>query len=128
MFASDLLKEICIPCEVTFVKKSSYQGLDSSGTIQHLIGPDYNLNGRHLILIEDIVDTGRTISSLLSEMKGLRPASISVASMFVKPDSIQEEVEVRYRGFDIQEKFIVGYGLDYNGYGRNYRDVYSLVG
>jgi hypoxanthine phosphoribosyltransferase len=126
MFASDLIREVCIPCEVSFVKTASYDGLQSTGKVQQVFGADENLRGRHLILVEDIVDTGQTVAALLSELRKYEPASIEVVTLFFKPDAFKGNFPVRYRGFEIPEKFIVGYGLDYRGLGRNYRDVYSL--
>ena len=127
MFASDLIREVCIPCEVSFVKTASYEGTVSSGLIQEVIGLGMNLKDRHVVLVEDIVDTGKTVAALLEALKKQEPASMEIASMFVKPDAFTENFEVRFRGFDIPDKFIVGYGLDYNGYGRNFRDIYSLA-
>jgi hypoxanthine phosphoribosyltransferase len=126
MFAADLIKEICIPCQVSFVKIASYEGTQSSGKVSQLIGLQQDLEGRHIILVEDIVDTGLTMASLLKELENFRPASVKIATLFVKPESLKEEFEIHYRGFDIPNKFIVGYGLDYEGFGRNYRDVYCL--
>ena len=128
MFASDLIREVCIPCEVSFVKTASYEGTVSSGLIKEVIGLGMNLKNRHVVLVEDIVDTGKTVAALLEGLKMQEPASMEIASMFVKPDAFTENFEVRFRGFDIPDKFIVGYGLDYNGYGRNFRDIYSLAG
>jgi hypoxanthine phosphoribosyltransferase len=128
MFASDLIREICVPCQVSFVKTASYEGTQSSGNVSHLIGLDKDLKGRHLILIEDIVDTGQTIAALLPQLEALQPASVEIVTLFKKPDAFQENYEVRYCGFEIPDKFILGYGLDYQGYGRNFRDVYRLAG
>lgn len=128
MFASDLIREVCIPCEVSFVKTASYEGTVSSGLVQEVIGLGMNLKNRHVVLVEDIVDTGKTMAVLLDALKKQEPASIEIASMFVKPDAFRENYDVRFRGFDIPDKFIVGYGLDYDGYGRNYRDIYCLAG
>lgn len=126
IFASDLIREICIPCEVSFIKAASYEGMKSGGKVNQLIGLDRDVRGRQIILVEDIVDTGKTVAEILQQLQPMEPAGIQVASLFVKPEAFCENFEVRYRGFDIPDKFIIGYGLDYNGYGRNYRDVYSL--
>jgi hypoxanthine phosphoribosyltransferase len=128
MFASDLIREICVPCQVSFVKTASYEGTQSSGNVTHLIGLDKDLKGRHLVLIEDIVDTGQTIAALLPQLETLQPASVEIVTLFKKPDAFKENYEVRYCGFEIPDKFILGYGLDYQGYGRNFRDVYRLAG
>lgn len=126
MFASDLIREICVPCEVCFIKTASYDGLESTGNVQQVFGPDDSIRGRHLILLEDIVDTGQTVAALRETISAFQPASVEVASLFFKPEAFRGNYAVRYRGFDIPDKFIVGYGLDYKGLGRNYRDVYSL--
>lgn len=126
MFASDLIREICIPCQVSFVKTASYEGTQSSGKVNQLIGLEQDVKNRHIILLEDIVDTGKTLAALLPELEKLQPASIQVASLFFKPEAFREAFELKYTGFEIPDKFIIGYGLDYNGYGRNYRDVYQL--
>lgn len=126
MFASDLIREICIPCQVSFVKTASYEGTQSSGKVNQLIGLEQDVKGRHVILLEDIVDTGNTLAALLPELQKLQPASIQVAALFFKPEAFRENYELKYTGFEIPDKFIVGYGLDYKGYGRNYRDVYCL--
>jgi hypoxanthine phosphoribosyltransferase len=128
MFASDLIREICIPCQVSFVKTASYEGTHSSGNVNQLIGLEQDVKGRHIILLEDIVDTGRTMAVLLPELEKLQPASIQVVALFFKPEAFRENFELKYIGFEIPDKFIVGYGLDYRGYGRNYRDVYCLSG
>ncbi len=128
MFASDLIREICVPCQVSFVKTASYEGTQSSGNVTHLIGLDKDLKGRHLVLLEDIVDTGQTIAALLPQLETLQPASVEIVTLFKKPDAFKENYEVRYCGFEIPDKFILGYGLDYQGYGRNFRDVYRLAG
>jgi hypoxanthine phosphoribosyltransferase len=126
MFASDLIREICIPCQVSFIKTASYEGMRSTGSVNQLIGLEQDVKGRHLILLEDIVDTGKTLAVLLPELMKLEPASIQIASLFFKPGAFQESYDVKYKGFEIPDKFIIGYGLDYKGYGRNYRDVYCL--
>jgi len=127
MFASDLLKQICIPCEVSFVKVASYQGENSLGEVEEIIGLKSNIKGRHIILVEDIVDTGLTMSQIVRTFLTYEPASLSVATLFVKPESVQVELPLTYKGFEIENKFIVGYGLDYNQQGRNLRDIYIKV-
>lgn len=126
MFAADLLKEICIPCELSFIKVASYHGATSSGDVKELLGLQTDIRGRHVVIIEDIIDSGLTMSKLLETIKAQNPESVSVATLFVKPDSLQVELDIDYTGFEIENKFIVGYGLDYNGQGRNFRDVYQL--
>jgi hypoxanthine phosphoribosyltransferase len=125
MFAADLLKEIHIPCEVSFVKVASYHGTESSGEVGEVLGLQTEIENRHIILVEDIVDAGLTMSQVLRSFREKNPASISVAALFVKPDALQVQLPLNYVGFDIPNKFIVGYGLDYNGLGRNSKDVYQ---
>jgi len=127
MFASDLLKEVCVPSEVSFVKVSSYFGATSSGDVKEILGLQSDIKGRHVIVVEDIIDTGLTMSKLLETFKAHGPASIAVAALFVKPESLKVEVQIDYIGFNIENKFIVGYGLDYKSQGRNYPDVYQLA-
>lgn len=126
MFASDLIREICIPCQVSFVKTASYEGTSSTGKVSQLIGLEQDVKGRHLILVEDIVDTGQTLDAILPGLQALAPASIEIACLFLKPEAFGNQFSVKYTGFKIPDKFILGYGLDYRGYGRNYRDVYCL--
>jgi len=127
MFASDLLKEICVPCEVSFVKVSSYHGAESSGDVKEIFGIQTDIKGRHVILVEDIIDTGLTMEKLVEMFNKYKPASLSIAALFVKPESVKVELNITWCGFEIENKFIVGYGLDYNAQGRNLRDVYQLA-
>jgi hypoxanthine phosphoribosyltransferase len=127
MFASDLMKQVDLKSELTFIKVNSYDGIESTGLIKEMIGIGQSVTDRHVVIIEDIVDTGNTITHLLNEMSKMDPASIEVVTLFSKPDSHQTKLYIKYTGFDIPNKFIVGYGLDYDGYGRNYQDVYQLV-
>jgi len=126
MFASDLLKKVTIPCEISFIKLSSYSGMSSTGTVKELIGLDETLNARHVIIIEDIVDTGRTMHSVVHQLETFNPQSIKIASLLVKPACLQVEVQVDFIGFEIPDAFVVGYGLDLNGQGRNLTDIYQL--
>lgn len=125
MFAADLMKEVSIPCEVSFVKVASYQNETSTGEVKEILGIQADIKGRHVILVEDIIDTGLTMSHLVRSLKEFEPASLTVATLFVKPESLVTPVAIGYSGFEIPNKFIVGYGLDYQGKGRNYRDVYQ---
>jgi len=127
MFASDLMKRVDVRSELTFIKVSSYDGIESTGSIKEMIGIGQSITDRHIVIIEDIVDTGHTITHLLNEMNKMDPSSIEVVTLFSKPESHQKKLYIKYTGFDIPNKFIVGYGLDYDGYGRNYQDVYQLV-
>lgn len=127
LFAGDLIKEISIDCEVSFVKTQSYEGTESTGNIKKLIGLDLELKGRHVILVDDIVDTGLTMYSLVEEIKSHSPASLHVTTLLLKPEALQKELEIKYVGFTIPTKFVVGYGLDYDGLGRNLKDIYQII-
>ena len=125
MFASDLIKELMLDCEISFIKGSSYSGTSSSGNLTSLIGLNENIEGRHIIILEDIVDTGNTLSKILPGFTAANPASIKIASLLFKPHAIQHDIKIDYVGMEIPNEFIVGYGLDYNGLGRNLRDIYQ---
>ncbi len=127
MFAADLLKELKLDCELSFVKVVSYHGTNSNGQAATLIGLNQNIEGRHVILVEDIVDTGHTLSKILPTLLQQHPASLKVASLLFKPLALKTQVKVDYVGQEIPNDFIVGYGLDYNGLGRNLRDIYQLI-
>jgi hypoxanthine phosphoribosyltransferase len=127
MFAGDLFKYIDIDCSISFVKLASYKGTTSTGNVINLIGMDENVTGRHVVVLEDIVDTGRTLTDLLPGLKNQNPASLRVMSLLLKPESMQFDVPIYYTGFEIPNEFIVGYGLDYDGYGRNLKDIYQIV-
>ena len=126
MFASDLLKQVDIRSELTFIKVNSYEGTSSTNQIKEMIGLSQNITDRHVIVIEDIVDTGHTMNYLLQELNKKDPSSIEVATLFHKPQANKSNIRLKYVGFDIPNLFIVGYGLDYDGIGRNYQDVYQL--
>jgi hypoxanthine phosphoribosyltransferase len=100
-------------------------GESTSGQVEEVLGLKTDIRGRHIILVEDIVDTGLTMSQLIKSFMPFQPASLSIATLFVKPDSVQVELPLTYVGFEIENKFIIGYGLDYNGQGRNFRDIYQ---
>ncbi|MDU0371648.1 hypoxanthine phosphoribosyltransferase [Hymenobacter sp. ZK17L-C2] len=127
MFAADLLKEISVPCEVCFIRVASYQGTSSSGEVKEVLGLTEDLRGRHVVIVEDIVDTGHTMRMLLDTLGGQQPASLEVATLFLKPECLQQELSLRYVGLSIPNDFIVGYGLDFDGLGRNYPNVYKAV-
>lgn len=127
MFAADLMKEMTIDCEVTFIRVASYQGTASTGEVKEIMGLQEDVVGRHLIVVEDIVDTGHTMQELLQQLKAKQPASLEVATLFTKPECLQHELALRYIGIELPNEFIVGYGLDYDGLGRNYPDVYKVV-
>ncbi len=127
MFASDLMKELKLDCELSFVKAVSYEGTNSTGKLATLIGLNQNIEGRHVIIIEDIVDTGHTLAKILPLFKEQQPASLKVASLLLKPLALQTPLDIDYVGIEIPNEFIVGYGLDYDGLGRNLRDIYQVV-
>jgi len=127
MFAADLLKLVQIPCEISFIRVASYQGTSSTGEVKEVLGLTEELAGRHVVLLEDIVDTGHTMRMLLDTLGAKQPASLEVATLFMKPECLQHELPIRYVGLNIPNDFIVGYGLDYDGLGRNYPDVYKAV-
>lgn len=127
MFLSELLQKIEFPCEVSFVKLSSYHGTDSTGTVTELIGLKDNIAGRHVIVVEDIVDTGESVAHLMNSLTGHSPASVAVATMLFKPDSYRKDFEIKYPAMNIPNDFTVGFGLDYNQLGRNLRDIYTIA-
>lgn len=126
MFASDLLKCIELPCEISFVKVSSYEGTFSKGRVDELIGLQADVAGRHVVLLEDIVDTGITIEKIQTLLHVENPASLKVCTLLFKPDAFLGKSEPEYIGFSIPNKFVVGYGLDYNEKGRNLRGIYQV--
>ena len=127
IFAADLLKEVNLPCEISFVKLASYQGVSTTGEIREVIGLNTDLTGRPVIIIEDIVDTGLTMAHMLEELKKQNPASIDICALLLKPGKMQVDLDIKYCCLQIPNDFIVGYGLDYDGFGRNTRDIYTLV-
>lgn len=127
MFASDLMKELKLDCELSFVKAVSYVGTSSNGKMEMLIGLNENVEGRHVIIIEDIVDSGHTLSKIIPSISQHNPASIRVAALLFKPEALKVDLSVDYIGMEIPNDFIVGYGLDYDGLGRNLRDIYQVV-
>lgn len=125
MFMADLMKEIEIAAEVSFIKIESYKGEERNET-KEIFGLNMNLKGRNIVIVEDIVDTGETMTYLLNEIKKQEPASLAVCTLLLKPGKLQFTVEeLAYIGFEIPDDFVVGYGLDYNGLGRNLKDVYK---
>lgn len=127
MFAADLMKEINVPCEISFIRVSSYQNMHSTGQVSEVLGLKEEIKDRHLIIVEDIVDTGNTILALLQHLKTKEPASVEVASLLLKPESLQQPLQVKYIGQSVPNDFVVGYGLDYNGLGRNLRHIYKVI-
>lgn len=128
MFASELMKRISVPLELSFVKMSSYRGLSTSGKIKEIYGLEEDIKGRTVVIVEDIVDTGYTMSLMLDQLTCDNPAEIKVATLLLKPDALKVEVPLDYVALEIPNDFIVGYGLDYDGHGRNYPDIYKIKG
>lgn len=126
MFASDLMKQIDFPCYISFVKFNSYLGTQSNGNVSQCIGLTENVENRTIVILEDIVDTGATLTHFIEELKALKPKEIKIACMFFKPESCKQNIKIDYLGMEIPNDFVVGYGLDYNGLGRNFRDLYKL--
>ena len=127
IFAADLMREMTIPCEISFVKLASYQGTISTGKVKEVIGLNEDLAGRTVVIVEDIVDTGRTMSRMLEQLGTRHPASIQVCTLFFKPTKLEEQLTLDYVAFRIPDDFIVGYGLDYDQQGRGLKDVYTLA-
>lgn len=127
IFAADLMREITIPSEISFVKLASYQGLMSTGKVHEVIGINEDLTGRHVIIVEDIVDTGCTMKQMIATLGTRNPASIDICTLFVKPDKLKEPLDIKYSAFSIPNEFILGYGLDYDQQGRNLKEIYTLV-
>ena len=127
MFTADLMKRITIPCEISFVKLASYQGLASTGKVKEVIGINEDLTGRTIVVVEDIVDTGHTMQRLLESLGTRRPKEIHIATLLLKPDKLQVDLDIEYVAMQIPNDFIVGYGLDYDGLGRNYKDIYTVI-
>lgn len=126
IFAADLIRSIALECRVSFVKHSSYQGTVSTGQLKTLIGLNESLFNQDVILVEDIMDTGLTLSKVAEELSSLGTRSVEIVTLIRKPEAREHAVQPRYVGFDIENQFVVGYGLDYEGYGRNMPDIYQL--
>lgn len=127
MFAADLFKHLTIDAEICFIKLVSYKGMRSSGSVTTAIGLDQDLFGREVVIVEDIVDTGKTLHEFLPKLHHQQPRSLSIAALLHKPEATQFPLEIRYTGFEIPNKFVVGYGLDYDGLGRNLKEIYQLA-
>ncbi len=124
IFAADLLRALTIQCQVSFIKLASYHGTSSKGNVNEIIGINEDLAGRHVVILEDIIDTGLTIVKTIEKLKEKNPASITIASLFIKPANIDHKVDIKYPGLKISNDFIIGYGLDYKGLGRNFVHLY----
>jgi hypoxanthine phosphoribosyltransferase len=127
MFAAEVMKQMTIECEISFVKLKSYIGDQSSGEVTQMLGLDCNLAGRDVIILEDIVDSGRTLHYFFPELQKHQPSSVSLFTLLVKPDALKFEVPIDYAGFAVPNLFLIGFGLDYDGLGRNLSDIYQAV-
>jgi hypoxanthine phosphoribosyltransferase len=127
IFAADLFKQINVEAEICFIKLASYKGVKSTGKVITAIGLDAELFNRDIIIVEDIVDTGKTLSQFLPQLEHQHPASLKVASLLHKPSATVHSIKIDYLGFTIPDKFVLGYGLDYDGLGRNIKEIYQLV-
>lgn len=127
IFAADLLRNINFPCEITFVRISSYEGTSSTGRVKQLIGLNENVEGRTLVIVEDIIESGCTMKEVLRILDEKKPKDVYITSLFVKPGCLKVDLNIDYRCFDIENDFIVGYGLDYNQEGRNLPHIYQVI-
>ena len=127
MFTADLMKHLTMPCEVSFVKLASYEGTSSTGKVKELVGLGDDITGRTVVIVEDIVDTGLTMKQLVETLRARGPKDIKIATLLIKPDKLKVELDINYVAMNIPNDFIVGYGLDYDGLGRNYRDIYTVI-
>lgn len=127
VFASDLFRSLTIEAEISFIKLASYKGTTSTGSVITAIGMDENLKDRHVIILEDIIDTGKTLHAFLPEIMDRDPASLKIATFLSKPDALKHPVKADYVGFEVPNKFVLGYGLDYDGLGRNLPELYELA-
>lgn len=127
VFAADLIRKITIPCQISFVKLSSYSGTTSTNQVREMIGLTEDIAGRNVVILEDIVDSGITLDHLIKDLEKLKPAEVKVACFTFKPDAFKKSFRIDYLGISIPNDFIVGYGLDYDGYGRNLPEIYKIV-
>lgn len=126
MFLADVMRDIKLPAKVSFIKLASYSEMTSSGTVKELIGLNENIFKKDVIILEDIIDSGTTISSVIEAFKERGASSVTIATLLLKPEALKVELDIKYVGFEIGNEFVVGYGLDYDGLGRNARDIYQL--
>ena len=126
MFAADLFKQVTVDAEICFIKLASYKGTQSTGHVITSIGLDSNVKDRHIIVLEDIIDTGKTLHSFLPQLVNQQPASLKIATLLHKPEATVHPLTIDYCCISIPNKFVVGYGLDYDGFGRNTKEIYQL--
>ena len=127
MFAADLLRNVNFPCEITFVRMASYEGTNTTGEVKQLIGLRENVEGRTVVIVEDIIETGYTMKEMLHILGEKKPKEVYITSLFVKPGCLKIDLKIDYRCFDIEDDFIVGYGLDYDHEGRNLPHIYQVI-
>lgn len=127
IFAADLLREISVPAEVSFIKLASYEGIASTGTVKEVIGLNTDITGRPVIIVEDIVESGITMAHMIDTLKRQNPKSIDICTLLLKPEKLEVKLDIRYIAMEIPNDFILGYGLDYNGLGRGLKDIYTLL-
>ncbi len=126
MFAGELMKEVSIPSEITFVRLASYQGTSTTERVQQVLGLNESIEGRSVVIVEDIVDSGNTMVALKKELEKCNPLEVRVATLLFKPAALRQKLDIDYVALEIPNDFIVGYGLDYDGYGRNLKDIYKV--
>jgi hypoxanthine phosphoribosyltransferase len=126
-FASDLILQYSKPCTVQSIKCKSYEGMESTGKINFELPFTNEIKGKHVVILEDIIDTGTTLAFLLEEIKSFEPASVKVCTLLLKPAALKQSIPIDFKGFEIENLFVLGYGLDYDGFGRNYRDIYQIM-
>lgn len=127
IFAADLLRGITIPCEITFVRLASYSGVESTGKVTQILGLDTSIEGRTVVIVEDIIDSGLTMQKLLASLETYKPAKVIIAALLVKPEKLKVSLDIKHCCFNIPNDFILGYGLDYDGEGRNLPDIYTVT-
>lgn len=123
VFAADLVKNLTIPCQITFIRVASYMATESGGQVKQILGLTDDIANRDLIIVEDIVDTGLTMTELCNQFRAKGPASIAIATLLFKPSALKQPLKLQYVGFEIENRFVLGYGLDYDGLGRNTPDL-----
>jgi len=126
MFASDLIKQLDFPCEVSFIRLKSYNGMETEGKVKEIYGLVDEITNRHIVILEDIIDTGYTVHGLIENLSKKNPASLRIATLLFKPEALQLAIKPDYVGIKIPNDFIIGYGLDYEGHGRNLRNIYKI--
>lgn len=127
LFAADLFKQIDFECQITFLKVASYSGTTSTGTVKRLIGINEDIHNKTVVILEDIIDSGHTIDNIIRQLKGYEPKQIKIATLLFKPKAYQQKIPIDYIGLEIPNDFIVGYGLDYDGFGRNLKSIYKVI-